>query len=176
MTRRIFITLGSNIDPESNLPESVRRLAERLNVTAVSRVYRSRAVGPSGQPDTQQPDFLNAAVLVESDLPPYNLKFSALRGVEQSMGRVRSDDKFAPRVIDLDLALYGDLILDDLEGGLVLPDPDILTQAHVALPLADLDPEFTHPITGETLAQIANRLRAAPGIEVIDLHLRSEIE
>jgi 2-amino-4-hydroxy-6-hydroxymethyldihydropteridine diphosphokinase len=166
MATQIFVTLGSNIEPEKNLPEAVRLLAARVRLTRASRVYRSAPVGSTGQPD-----FLNAALLVETDLPPYNLKFNALRDVETQLGRVRSDDKFAARTIDLDLALYGDLVLDDPQGGLSLPDPDILMRAHIALPLADLAPGFVHPVSGETLGGIAARLKDTPGIQVITLKL-----
>lgn len=166
MSAQVFVTLGSNIEPEKNLPEAVRLLAERVMLLRASRVFRSAPVGSEGQPD-----FLNAAVLVETDLPPYNLKFNALRDIEQQLGRVRSADKFAARTIDLDLALYGDLVLDDPQGGLTLPDPDILTRAHIALPLADLDPDFVHPVSGETLGQIAVRLRDTPAIQVVQLQL-----
>lgn len=169
MPGHVFVTLGSNIAPEKNLPEAVRLLAGQVHLVRVSQVYRTAPVGSAGQPD-----FLNAAVLIETNLPPYNLKFSALRGIEAQMGRVRTEDKFAARTIDLDLALYGDLVLDDAEGGLALPDPDILTRAHVALPLADLDPEFTHPVCGETLRTIADRLRTTTGIEITPLRLTPE--
>ncbi len=64
-------------------------------------------------------------------------------------------DKFAPRPLDLDIALFGDRVINDPR--LTVPDPDILTRAHVALPLADLAPEWVHPSTGQTLAQIAAR-------------------
>ena len=176
MTRRIFIALGSNIEPEKNLPEAIKRLAARVTLVRTSRVYRSAALDSAGQPDSTRPDFLNAAVLIETDLPPYNLKFTALRAVEAELGRVRTADKIASRTIDLDLALYGSLVLDDPDSGLVLPDPSILTQAHVVLPLADLDPEFVHPLTGETLSEIAARLHAASAIQLTDLKLDSHLK
>lgn len=174
MTQRVFITLGSNIEPEKNLPLAVKLLAERVSLVRVSPVYRTAPVGSTGQPETGQADFLNAAAEVETNLPPYNLKFTALRDIEARLGRVRGEDKFAARTIDLDLALYGSLILDDPQGGLTLPDPDILTRAHIALPLADLDPDFVHPVSGETLAQIAARLLDTPGIAIIDLKLSAD--
>ncbi len=81
---------------------------------------------------------------------------SVLRDIEASLGRVRTADKFAPRPIDLDIALFGQLVVD-LEGS-PIPDPDLAPLPHVALPLADIAPEWILPATGETLAQIAARL------------------
>jgi 2-amino-4-hydroxy-6-hydroxymethyldihydropteridine diphosphokinase len=175
----VFVTLGSNIMPEHNLPAAVEMLAHEpgLDVRAVSRVYRSPAVGADGSINPDQEDFLNAAVLVETDLSIPTLKKDILRRIEAQLDRVRTPDKFAPRTIDLDIVLYGDevlgLIIEDFEGGkeMLFPDPDITRFAHVALPLADIDPGFVHPVTGETLAMIAGRFRDAPGITIDPLML-----
>jgi len=165
MAERIFITIGSNIDPERHLPEAVKRLAGEIRVVGVSRVYETAPVGATG------PNFLNAAVMAETDTPPALFKFGLLRPIEALLGRVRTDDKNAPRTIDLDIALYGQLTLDDPRNGIRLPDPDILTRAHVALPLADLDPNFVHPVTGETLGRIAARFKNTPGVSLHPLKL-----
>jgi len=79
-----------------------------------------------------------------------------LRGIETSLGRIRTEDKYASRTIDLDLVLLGDRV----DPKFPLPDPDILTRAHLAIPLAELDAEFCHPTTHEALDTIANRLRS----------------
>ena len=81
-----------------------------------------------------------------------------LREVECELGRRRSNDRFSPRTIDLDISLFGDRVLEQPESDLVIPDPDILACAHVAVPLADLSPTKVHPVSGETLAAIAMRL------------------
>ncbi len=163
----VFITLGSNLDPERNLPWAAGLLHDQAGGVHASRVYRSTPLGPDGEA-LDQPDYLNAAVLVKlrDDVPPDEFKYRVLRAIEASMGRVRSPDKYAARPIDLDLALYGDRVIDDPAHGLTLPDPQILTRAHVALPLRDLAPDFVHPVSGETLADIAARFVDAPGIAV----------
>lgn len=158
----ILIILGSNIEPERNLPAAVRLLRQRLLVQAASPAYRSRPVGSPGSPQ-----FLNAAVRLGTDLPPQTLKLEVLRPIEAALGRVRGADRNAPRTIDLDLALWGGLVVDDPEGGLTLPDPAILVHAHVAVPLADLAPDFEHPVTGERLASIAARLAPGAGLEQV---------
>ncbi len=155
----ILITLGSNLEPETNLPRALHRLAERVRVVRVSAVYEAAPINAAGEIDPDQPPFLNAAVQIETEIEPVPLKYEVLRVIEAEMGRVRSENKFAPRVIDLDIALYGDrlLQLDTGDVRLVLPDPDILKRPYVALPLADLAPDLTHPTTGQTLAAIARK-------------------
>jgi 2-amino-4-hydroxy-6-hydroxymethyldihydropteridine diphosphokinase len=146
-----FISLGSNLSPESNLPRAARRLSEFGRLIAVSMVYQNRAIGPS-----PAPDFLNAAALIETELDAEEIR-RQLRRIEEDLGRVRSADKYAPREIDLDLCLLGSQIIRTPE--LSLPDPDLLTRPHLAATLAELAPDFPHPITGERLGAISARLR-----------------
>jgi 2-amino-4-hydroxy-6-hydroxymethyldihydropteridine diphosphokinase len=151
-----FIALGSNLSPETNLPLAAGRLAELGRVRAVSMVYQNPAIGPS-----PAPDFLNAAVLVETNLTAEDIR-ERLREIESDLGRVRTSDRYAPRTIDLDLCLLGAQVIETLE--LALPDPDLLTRPHLAIPLAELAPDFPHPVTGEPLGAIAERLR--PGADL----------
>lgn len=129
------------------------RLRDVGSILAASRVYQSAAAGPPGQPD-----FVNAAVLLETDLAPEALR-ARLRQIEAGLGRVRVDDKYAPRPIDLDLVLYDDLVMDTAP--LSLPDPDLLVRPYLAVTIAELDPIGVHPVTGESLAAIAARLGGA---------------
>ena len=148
----VFLGLGSNIDPERNLAAAVSALSGRsIEVVAVSSAWRSLAVGPPGQPW-----FLNAALELRTALSPSALKREILRPLEAALGRHRSDDRFAPRPIDLDLTLYGDLIGE--AEGTAIPDPDLLRHLHVALPLAEIAPARRNPVTGETVAAIRDRL------------------
>lgn len=181
-SKRVFITLGSNIEPEKHLPAAVYLLADQpgVEVVAVSRVYRTAPINAEGEVDPEQADYLNAAVLIETTLPLMTLKKEILRNIEARLGRVRTPDKYAARTIDLDVALYGEevlgLVIEEPDGSreIVFPDPQITRFAHVALPLADLDPEFEHPVTGETLAEIAARFKDSPGIEVDPLTVNLE--
>lgn len=152
MPEPALISLGSNIYPESNLPEALRRLGSIGRVTRVSSAYRNPAVGPG-----PQPDFVNAAVLVETSLPPAEIR-ARLRRIEAELGRVRQDDKYAPRTIDLDLCYLGEM--EEEFDGWSVPDHQADQLAHLAIPLAELEPGFRHPGTGETLEAIANRLRS----------------
>jgi 2-amino-4-hydroxy-6-hydroxymethyldihydropteridine diphosphokinase len=154
---RVLIALGSNINSECNMREAVVRLASRCRLVAVSPVYETAPVG-----NTEQPDFMNAAALIETNLTATELKAGVLQTIEQEMGRVRTEDKNAPRTIDLDIALYGAQVLD-LESRHI-PDPDIMRYPHLAVPLADLAPTMRHPEEGRTLREIAQSLPAS-GLE-----------
>ncbi|MEE8122337.1 MAG: 2-amino-4-hydroxy-6-hydroxymethyldihydropteridine diphosphokinase [Anaerolineales bacterium] len=151
MTELAFIALGSNIEPETNLPLASTRLSELGKPIATSTVYQNPAIA-----DEPQPDYLNAAVLIETALDPLTIR-DKLREIEADLGRIRTEDKFAPRTIDLDLCILGDQVLD--HELLTIPDPDLLKRAHLAVTLAELRPDFLHPITGDSLAQIANELQ-----------------
>ncbi len=176
MSNLVFITLGSNIDPEANLREAVRLLSRRFTVRAVSHIYETAPIDAAGQISADQANFLNAAVLIETNMSPYSLKYGGLREIEAHLGRIRTEDKFAPRTIDLDIALYGGTIMDDPVNGIILPDPNSLTHAHVALPLADLAPDFVHPLAGRTLAEIARSLALNEAISRLDIELEEAIQ
>ncbi|MGB2895529.1 MAG: 2-amino-4-hydroxy-6-hydroxymethyldihydropteridine diphosphokinase [Anaerolineales bacterium] len=162
LTELAFIALGSNIDPETNLPLASARLSELGKTIAVSMVYQNPAFA-----DEPQPDYLNAAVLIQTTLDPLAIR-DKLREIEADLGRVRTEDKFAPRTIDLDLCLLGDRVLD--HELLSLPDPDLLKRAHLATTLAELQPDFPHPITGDSLEEIANKLQ-----KDVELKPRSDV-
>jgi GTP cyclohydrolase I len=164
---RVFIALGSNIDGERHLPEAVRRLALYCRLLVVSPVYESAPVGT-----TDQPNFLNAAALIETSLTAAELKAQVLQRIEQELGRVRTADKNAARTIDLDIALFGDQVLQ--VGARHIPDPDILKYAHIAVPLADLAPQQRHPETGQTLSDIAHHLTSSQLVPRPDIILYSQ--
>jgi GTP cyclohydrolase I len=154
MTEQVLIALGSNINRERNLPRALELLRRdtRWQVLAESPIYQTPAVGGS----TSQPDYFNAATLLETSLTAEALR-RALRRIEARLGRVRTADKYAPRTIDLDIVFVRDreMMLD----GSPVPDPDILDHHHLAFPLADVAPDWRFPGTDLTLKQIADRLR-----------------
>jgi len=145
---RAFIGIGSNINPEQNVRRALRLLAKRVRVTGVSTVYRTAALGRPGDPS-----FYNCVVEVETQIPPEDLKRKVLRRIEAELGRSRTDDKYAPRTIDLDVLLYNDVVMN--QGGLVLPDPEIAKRPFLAIPLHELRPALTLPDTGGRVADIA---------------------
>lgn len=146
-----YISLGSNIDPLDNLRRAVDLLGQRTTVCAVSHAYRTPPQG-----FTDQPDFLNAAVIITTELDALTLKRSVLAWIERELKRVRDPhNKNAPRTIDLDISLWNDAVLAYGDKPWRIPDPDILRFAHVALPLAEIAPDYIHPTTKRTLAAIA---------------------
>jgi len=165
-TAKAIIAIGSNIERERNLPEAIRllRRAPHITVEKVSRFYESPSVGgPAGAPD-----FFNAAVLVCTELGPVDLRM-ALRAIEQELGRERTDDPDAPRTIDLDIAYFGDVEID--HDGWVLPDPLAGTAPHVAIPIAEVAPDWVHPSDGRTTKEIAEHVGPGEVRIVMAIHL-----
>ncbi len=119
-------------------------------MTAISTFYRTPAIDRA-----EQPDYRNGVVLIETDSPPRDLKFGILRSIECELGRERSSDKFAARTIDLDIAVYGDLVIE--EPDLMVPDPGIMGRLFVAVPLLELAPKLIIPGTGRKLADLIDR-------------------
>lgn len=144
------------------MPAAVRLLAQMTRLTAVSRVWETTPVGLTGQAN-----FLNAAAMVETDLPALALKREVLVLIERQLGRVRQADKNAPRPIDLDIVLFNEDILE--VGPRHIPDPEIVERAFVAIPLAEISPHYRHPELGQTLAEIARRF------DTFGLQLRPDV-
>jgi 2-amino-4-hydroxy-6-hydroxymethyldihydropteridine diphosphokinase len=154
---RVIVSLGSNINKENNIPLALAFLHENCRVTAVSPIYETIPVGLR-----DQPNFYNLAVQIETDLEALTFKESVLERLESHLKRTRQADPNAPRTIDADITLFNDEVFDYGRGGerqRHIPDPDLLRFAHVAVPVADLLPDFPHPETGEPLHQLAARLR-----------------
>ncbi len=152
MSELAFIELGSNIEPEEHLPLAIQRISELGRLLAVSSVYRNPAVGPEGQPE-----FMNMAALLSTKLPLQEVH-RRLRAIEAGLGRKRTVDKYAPRSIDLDLCFYGDQVMEG--HGIRIPNPDLLQRGYLAVTMAELAPDFVHPVTGRTLGEIAHRIKA----------------
>jgi len=166
-----YLSLGSNVDKERNLPRAVELLAAAGRLLAVSRVYETAPVGRG-----DQPNFFNAAVLLETDLELEAFKNRVISRIEDELGRVRDpQDKNAPRTIDIDISLWNDEVRE--VGGMTIPDPQILRFAHIAVPLADIAPDHLHPLSGETLATMAGRLAATDQVVILrpDIKLKAAI-
>lgn len=143
----VYVGIGSNIEPEHNIPRALELLAQKTDLLAVSPFYRSAALG---RPEL--PAFLNGVCRVATCLGAAALKSDVLRPIEAMLGRVRSDDKYAARTIDLDILLYGAEVCNEVE--LKLPDPDIRSRPFVAIPLLALAPDAVLPDSGERLIDL----------------------
>lgn len=156
MANTVFIALGSNIQPAANLVKAVRLLEAYGTVIHLSSVYQT---APQGY--TDQADFLNMAVKMETSLTIEAFK-AALTDIEQQLKRVRDpQNKNTPRTIDLDIALWNDEVRDYGAKPWHVPDKDIARFAHVALPLAEIAPDYQHPETGQSLRDIADTFDAS---------------
>lgn len=150
---RAYIGLGSNLaDREGTIEQAVGLLGAEPGIEVVS-VSSLRETEPWGR--VAQPAFLNGAVALETTLEPRAL-LGVLLDVERRLGRVR-DERWGPRTIDLDLLLYGDVVLD--EPGLTVPHPLLHERAFVLEPLQELDPELAVPGRGS----VADLLAALAG-------------
>lgn len=153
----VYVALGSNLnEPAAQVRRALSALdgLPDLRVLRASSLYRTPPWG-----DVDQPDFVNAVAEIDTGLAPLPL-LQALQAQEQALGRVRGR-RYGPRLIDLDLLLYGDLRLD--HPALSLPHPRMHERAFVMLPLAEIAPELELPPHGRAI-DIAEGL-SAEGIE-----------
>jgi 2-amino-4-hydroxy-6-hydroxymethyldihydropteridine diphosphokinase len=158
---RIYISLGSNIEREHHIRAGLDALQAEFGELQVSRVFESEAVGFAGRP------FYNLVVGADTTLPLATL-CQRLRAMEFAHGREPDAKKFAPRTLDLDLLLYGELVC---ETPVALPRGEILTNAFVLWPLAELAPELHHPIDGRTLGELWQRYdKASQQLHPIAFH------
>lgn len=141
----IYISLGSNINKQHNTRAGIVALEQVFGELILSSVYESEAVGFEGDA------FYNMVITCQVDTSVHQAN-QILRDIEDVNGRDRSGPKFSSRTLDLDLLLYDDLVMD--ENGLKLPRGEILKNAFVLWPLAEIAPDLKHPETGLSYAQL----------------------
>ncbi len=152
MATLVYLSLGSNVgEREAQLRDARDRLAVAGRVAAVSSFYETEPVEV-----TQQPWFLNCAVALETDQVPQQLMTTIL-GIEEEMGRRRLQKK-GPRTIDIDILLFGDIVLTP---ELTIPHPAMHERRFVLEPLAEIAPDARHPVFNKTILELRDAL--APG-------------
>ena len=151
MTIRVYLSLGSNLgDREKNLRDAIAALpGADARVTRVSSLYETEPVD-----FLDQPWFLNCAVEVETQLPPPEL-LRSVRTIESRLGGKKAFAK-GPRLLDMDILVYGDVTIDTLE--LQLPHPRMTQRRFVLAPLAEIAPALRHPSWTATPAEMLARL------------------
>ncbi len=148
----VYLALGSNLgDRERNLAVALRRLQPLVRIEAVSSLYETDPV-PEGQPP-----YLNAACRAVTGLQPRSL-LRHLQGVEHELGR-RAGERWGPRPIDIDLLLYGDVVLE--EDGLCVPHPELPARPFVLIPLAEIAADTRHPALDRTIRSLADHVESS---------------
>ena len=151
----VLISLGSNINPKINIKKASALLSEKVEGVRFSSVWESPAVGSSG------PNYLNSAALMFSALSLEEIKSSLITPIENQLGRFRTADKYRDRTIDIDVLIYDDRVVD----------PEVWTQAHLAIPASELIPDFKNSETGGTLLEFAQSLEKR-----VEIRKRNDIE
>jgi 2-amino-4-hydroxy-6-hydroxymethyldihydropteridine diphosphokinase len=146
MKHLVYLALGTNLgDRLENLRLALAALPPQVCVQSSSPVYETPPWGY-----LEQPAFLNQVVAAETGLLPAEL-LAYLKDLEESLGRVKTV-RYGPRLIDLDILLYDNLILSS--AALTIPHPQMTQRAFVLVPLADLAPELLHPVEGRTIREL----------------------
>ncbi|WP_018862034.1 MULTISPECIES: 2-amino-4-hydroxy-6-hydroxymethyldihydropteridine diphosphokinase [unclassified Thioalkalivibrio] len=160
---QVFVGIGANLgDPEAQVREAFRRLAgdvPQTRLTGQSRLYRNPPMGPQ-----DQPDYVNAVARLHTRLEPLDL-LHALQAIEADCGRERDGTRWGPRLLDLDILLFGDQVLD--LPGLHVPHPGLTERDFVVLPLAELAPDLKIPGEG-SVDRLASRFDGASLVALED--------
>ncbi len=160
-----YLGIGSNVGNRlNNLRSAIAALPHHgVSVLASSSVYETEPVGLV----LDQPDFLNACVRVRTELSAIEL-LDACKVVEREAGRAPGGARHAPRVIDVDLLLLGDLVLESPAPRLTLPHPELLARRFVLVPLLELDPSLTVPGSGARLDDALAALEAGQDVRLVE--------
>jgi 2-amino-4-hydroxy-6-hydroxymethyldihydropteridine diphosphokinase len=139
------LNIGSNIQPEIHIPQAIELLRRSTQVEALSQCWETPAVGSEG------PNFINLAIRLQTSLDAVSLKTDLIGSIEKALGRVRTQDKNAPRTIDLDIILFDGAVLET----------NLWRRLFVALPVSELFPDLVEPGSGLSLRKVAENLRQA---------------
>lgn len=160
---RVYVSIGSNIDRAANIRSAIAELRRRYGSLVISPIYESGAVGFAGAP------FYNGVIGLQTEIDALVLS-AELRVIESAHGRQRSQAKFCSRSLDLDLLTWGGAVMQ--HPGLILPRPEILEQAYVLRPLADIAGDMRHPRDGRTLRELWSLLEpSAQPMRPVELDL-----
>ena len=142
-THLAYLSLGSNIQPEKNLVSAIHLLQQQGRIKSISNAWESKSVGADG------PNYLNACIAFTTPLPWPELKEQVILPIELQLGRRRTENKYAPRTMDIDIILFDDKSCDEKSW----------EKAFVVVPLAEIYPCYQNPLTNESIRETAARLR-----------------
>ena len=153
-----FLGLGTNLDDrKENLRKAIEAIALKLSVCKQSSIYETAAWGY-----TDQPDFLNQVIEVETDLTPLRL-LNFLKRTEVELGRIENF-RYGPRLIDIDILFYDDLVKNTSR--LQIPHPRIPERAFVLVPLNEIAPSLEHPVLGKTITELLEDVPDKAGVRL----------
>ena len=138
-----YLSLGSNIQPEKNLVRAIQLLQEQGGIESISSAWESKSVGADG------PNYLNACIAFATRRSWPALKEEVILSIELQLGRKRTENKYAPRTMDIDIILFDDQSCDEKSW----------EKAFVVVPLAEIYPCYQNPLTNESIRETAARLR-----------------
>jgi 2-amino-4-hydroxy-6-hydroxymethyldihydropteridine diphosphokinase len=155
----VYLALGSNLgDRRANLTAAVRGLPPATTVLRASGIYETEPWGY-----LEQPAFLNQVLETETSLSPTDL-LAALKRLETRLGR-QATFRYGPRLIDLDILLYDQLVLN--QSDLVIPHPQLSQRAFILVPLAELAPDLLHPLLWASMAELKDRIDLS-GVKLVE--------
>ena len=158
-TVTVYLSLGSNLgNRQANLDMALKMLSERMRMGKVSSIYDTEPMG-----NTNQPRFLNLACEVFTHLSPEGL-LALTKGIERRMGRYSRSGE--PRTIDIDIALYGDQVIDTRD--LVVPHPKMAERSFVLIPIAEIAPDLVHPVLKKTIRELNQAIKEQQGVMKLD--------
>lgn len=159
---KVFLLIGGNLgERQKNMDEARKQIAARIGkITKCSAIYETAAWGL-----TDQPDFYNQALMVETDLTPAQLMDVILK-IEKDLGRVRLQ-RYGPRLIDIDILLYNHLILES--PSVTIPHPRMQERRFVLAPLNEIAADYLHPLLGKTIQVLLETTPDNTPVKKLDL-------
>lgn len=146
-TSTVYLSVGSNINKRQSINRALSLLKDAFEFIRHSSIYESAAVGRE-----KSPDFWNLVVEIRTELSPDRLKKKLVQ-IEKQAGRIKRSDKFAPRIIDIDIVFYGSKVLK--EPGCRIPHSDADCAHYIIIPMIELNPHFRHPTAGKNMLELA---------------------
>ncbi len=156
-TTAVYLGLGSNLgNRQKNLDKALNMLSLRMQLKQVSSIFETEPIG-----NPNQPRFLNLVCRVDTILEPHEI-LTLGKGIELKMGRTPGYEINSPRIIDIDILLYGDKIVDTEK--LVIPHPRLAERAFVLVPLAEIAPDIVHPVVNKTIKELLQAITEKQGV------------
>ena len=153
----VYLGIGSNLgERKENINKALEYISQRMRIEKKSSIYDTEPVG-----NVNQARFLNMVIYVKTSIPANTLLF-LLKGIESKMGRLPGPPN-GPRIIDIDILLYGNQVIDTPD--LKVPHPRMLERAFVIVPLAEIAPDLVHPVQKKTIQEIRETLRTNNGLQ-----------